>query len=313
MTTPVEGFALRTSDAQEAEAALNAIFPGVQLRAPQESFEFSIRSAAVAHATWTDHTLPIAGATTMDEPGPVIVLQLHGRIRLEHAGAAHTEGPALMDAPGPASATWQTARSKGFALDREYVRSVATRLSGRNQPAHLFHAGRPQGPAEARTWKAAADFAAQSLTRHADAMATPTLQRSLVHHLVLTLLHTFPNVALDDVQRGTDRVLPAAVRRAVAFIDEHAHEPVTVDDVAAAAHVSSRGLQAAFRRSLGVTPGQVLRRARLDGARRDLLDADPEVVTVAAVAHRWGYLHLGNFAAVYRDAFGELPSRTLRR
>ncbi|MFI2104596.1 helix-turn-helix transcriptional regulator [Isoptericola sp. NPDC019693] len=313
MTTPVGGFALRTSDAQAAEAALAAIFPGVQLRAPRESFEFSIRSASVAHATWTDHTLPLAGTTTMGDPGPVIVLRLQGRIRLEHAGAAHTEGPALLDAAGPASATWQTARSSGFALDREYVRAVATRLTGRDQPAHLFHAGRPRGPAEALTWAAAASFAAEALTTHADALAAPTLQRSLVHHLVLTLLHTFPNVATDDPGAGADRALPAVVRRAVAFMDEHAHEPITVDEVAAAVHVSTRGLQAAFRRSLGTTPGEVLRRARLDGARRELLGADPDVTTVAAVAHRWGFLHLGHFASRYRDAHGELPSATLRR
>jgi AraC-like DNA-binding protein len=313
MTTPVAGFTLRTSDAQEAEQALAAVFPRVHLRAPQEAFEFSIRSAVVEHAAWTDHTLPMAGTSALDEPEPIVVLQLRGAIRLEHAGQSFGPGPVLLDAPDRATAAWETARTSGFALDREYVRAVATRLTGRHQPRHLFRSGHPQGPAEARAWKATARYAAQSLTVGSEAMSSAALQRSLVHHLALTLLNTFPNVALDDLRRGTEHVLPPVVRRATAFIDEHAHEPVTVDDVAAAVHVSTRGLQAAFRRSLGVTPGEALRRARLDGVRQELLGADPGATTVAAVARRWGFLHLGHLAAAYRRAHGELPSETLRR
>jgi AraC-like DNA-binding protein len=34
---------------------------------------------------------------------------------------------------------------------------------------------------------------------------------------------------------------------------------------------------------------------------------------VTAVALRWGFGHLGQFAADYRARFGELPSETLRR
>jgi AraC-like DNA-binding protein len=36
-------------------------------------------------------------------------------------------------------------------------------------------------------------------------------------------------------------------------------------------------------------------------------------MTVAAVAHRWGFAHLGRFASAYRCRFGEPPSDTLRR
>ncbi|MFE5340568.1 helix-turn-helix transcriptional regulator [Isoptericola sp. NPDC056578] len=313
MTTPVAGFELRTSDAQEAEQALERIFPRVHLRAPKQAFEFSIRSAAIARLAWTDHTLPMPGRSALDEPEPIVVLQLRGEIELQHAGEAFGPGPVLLDAPDRATATWETARTSGLTLDRGYVRAVAARLTGRDQPTHLFRSGSPRDPAAARAWKATTRYAAQSLTRDAEALSSAVLQSSLAHHVALSLLHAFPNVALDDQGRAAERVLPPVVRRASAYIDEHAHEAITVDDVAAAVHVSTRGLQAAFRRSLGATPGDALRRARLDGARRELLDGDPEVVTVAAVARRWGFLHLGHFAAAYRRAHDELPSQTLRR
>jgi len=35
--------------------------------------------------------------------------------------------------------------------------------------------------------------------------------------------------------------------------------------------------------------------------------------TVAEVAYRWGFTHLGRFAHDYRARYGEAPSTTLRR
>jgi AraC-like DNA-binding protein len=57
-----------------------------------------------------------------------------------------------------------------------------------------------------------------------------------------------------------------------------------------------------------------LRDARLSAARQDLLDGDPtNGATVAEIARRWGFAHLGRFARAYRDAYGETPAQTLRR
>jgi transcriptional regulator GlxA family with amidase domain len=75
-----------------------------------------------------------------------------------------------------------------------------------------------------------------------------------------------------------------------------------------------RGLQDAFRRNLDASPADYLRRLRLDRVRQDLLAADPlSGATVAGIARRWGFVHLGRFAQTYRTAFGELPGSTLQR
>ncbi|MEU8191788.1 helix-turn-helix transcriptional regulator, partial [Micromonospora carbonacea] len=59
---------------------------------------------------------------------------------------------------------------------------------------------------------------------------------------------------------GPRRVEPAVVRRAVAHIEAHAAEPMTVAQIAQACGVGPRGLQAAFARHHGVSPTAHLRR-----------------------------------------------------
>jgi transcriptional regulator GlxA family with amidase domain len=105
----------------------------------------------------------------------------------------------------------------------------------------------------------------------------------------------------------------AIVRRAAAFIEAGADRSLTLADIAAAAGVTGRALQSAFRRHYDNTPVGYLRQARLERAYTELQDADPAAgATVAAVARRWGWTSPGQFAAAYQRRFGEPPSRTLR-
>ena len=105
---------------------------------------------------------------------------------------------------------------------------------------------------------------------------------------------------------------PLTLRLAVAFIHENAQQDIGLSDIAAAINVTPRSVQYIFRRHLGSTPLEYLRRVRLDRAHRDLQLADPAVDTVMAIAGRWRFSHAGRFSIAYREAFGHPPSRTLR-
>ncbi len=109
------------------------------------------------------------------------------------------------------------------------------------------------------------------------------------------------------------RIERRAVRRARDYIERHLSEPLTVADVAEAAGVSVRTLQAFFGEDLQQTPTAYIRNRRLERVRADLADAAGGTgVTVTEIASRWGFNHLGRFSSVYLHRFGEAPSHTLR-
>ena len=147
-----------------------------------------------------------------------------------------------------------------------------------------------------------------------DAAAQPLLMSSVARTLAATVLAVFPNTLVSaptskdhqDAHRGT-------LRLAIAYIDEHACSDITVADIAEASHVTVRSIQLAFRRHLDTTPMAYLRQVRIKHAHAELAGADPVSTTVTAVAHRWGFANLGRFTTAYRQAYGILPSQTLRR
>lgn len=150
----------------------------------------------------------------------------------------------------------------------------------------------------------------------ADAVAPPTelLAATAAQHLAAAALAALPHGGRAEPARTDHRdATPATLRRALAWIDDHAAQEVTVADIARAAYVTPRALQYAFRRHLGTTPLAHLRQVRLHAAHRDLLAADPAATTVTEIALRWGFAHPGHFAAHYRTAFRTTPATTLRR
>ena len=105
---------------------------------------------------------------------------------------------------------------------------------------------------------------------------------------------------------------PREVRTVVDYIEAHADQPVSLADMASAAHMSVRALQYSLKRHVDMTPSEFLRSVRLDRAHRDLLASDASETTVGHIAQQWGFGNLGRFSRYYMERFGRLPSQTLR-
>lgn len=106
-------------------------------------------------------------------------------------------------------------------------------------------------------------------------------------------------------------------RRIVATVFELASaypdDCLNVLTLANAAGVSIRQLQQSFIQFTGIAPSNWLRLRRLNAAHRDLLQASPSQTTVAEIAMRWSFWHLGRFSDAYQALFSEQPKHTLHR
>jgi AraC-like DNA-binding protein len=90
-------------------------------------------------------------------------------------------------------------------------------------------------------------------------------------------------------------------------------ERVPVSEICHYAIVSERTLERLFNSVLGLSPKKYLNRFLLQEAHNCLKQSAPEDTTVMAVAHKLGFIHLGQFSADYYGCFNELPSETLKK
>jgi AraC-like DNA-binding protein len=202
-------------------------------------------------------------------------------------------------------------RSRSIVLPLSLLHAVAGAECTPSAPLR-FVSMDPAGAASRAQWQNTSDYADRVLA-NPEAAASGLIIGSIARLLAATALAVFPNTALPSPgARDRSDASPATLRRAIAFIDEHAHQDIAGAEIAAAAGVTIRAVQLAFRRHLDTTPLGYLRQVRLDYAHRQLAAADPQHESVTAVAYRWGFASSSRFAAYYRQAYGVLPSHTLR-
>lgn len=133
------------------------------------------------------------------------------------------------------------------------------------------------------------------------------IERAVAVGLLTAQRHNYT----DALQARAASKSPRYVSRAEAFIRANLANEIDVDDIAVAAGVPQRTLFAAYRRYKGLSPIAHYRALRLQAARADLVRPQARD-TVASIACRWGFYHLGHFSRDYQQRFGELPSETLK-
>ncbi|RZN16657.1 AraC family transcriptional regulator [Bradyrhizobium sp. Leo121] len=114
------------------------------------------------------------------------------------------------------------------------------------------------------------------------------------------------------VFKGRVETQPAALKRARAWLEAQADEPLDLMQLADAAGIGIRALQLGFRRHFGTTVSAMLQDIRLARLNSRLKDARPDE-RVVDIAFDLGFTHLSRMASAYRAKFGESPSGTLRR
>ncbi|MBF4613878.1 AraC family transcriptional regulator [Curtobacterium sp. VKM Ac-1376] len=267
-------------------------------------FEERVRGTRLLSLESTTCTGAVSGTI---EPGSAMTL-----VWLK-SGRGHVDGhPVAIGGPvlfrnGPQPVRFEAFQKDVIRIDRVTVEEVAAERGGwapgplEFRPRHV-----PEGPTLAAWWLMVRTVAAEVLTGPDE--VSMEREQELTRFAANGLLTAIPHWPVEQPAQQT----PASSRfaRAEAFLLEHAAEQITVADVAEAAGLSVRGVQAAFNRHHGTTPLAYLRRIRLLLAREQLQSVSDR--SIAEIARGAGFAHLGRFAGAYRDEFGELPRHTLR-
>jgi AraC-like DNA-binding protein len=166
-----------------------------------------------------------------------------------------------------------------------------------------------------RAWHRALEYVSATLAAP-DTVQHPLIVAALAPLLAGALLECYPsNVNEQEVNEqelAGDPALSETLKDAVDFIHRHASDDVSINDVAAAVHLTPRAVQYLFRRQLDTTPTEYMRRVRLHRAHDELTAGSPSNNTVTEIAQRWGFAHTGRFAVLYRQTYGQSPHTTLK-
>jgi AraC-like DNA-binding protein len=210
-------------------------------------------------------------------------------------------------------ACWATMDLGLLRLDFDKVARIAAQTADIDVASFRFLGVRPVSARMGRFWRDMVLYVHRELAMERSTIIHPLVLAQTEMMLVSAVLAAFPNTALTATPRPeSSGAGPAALRRAEAYIDAHAGEPITLADIAADAGVSARALQQGFAGHRGTTPMGYLRRVRLERAHRELQAADPtRGDTVGQIALNWGFAKSSRFAALYRGAYGVNPARTL--
>ncbi len=124
---------------------------------------------------------------------------------------------------------------------------------------------------------------------------------------MLALLFNYEELSSGASEAKANRSI---VRLACEYIDDNLTGTITLTDLEALTGLSRRSLQYAFRAEFDCTPMQWVAQRRLEAVRKQILGAR-HGDTLTTIAGEY-FANLGEFARMYRQQYGELPSATLR-
>lgn len=114
----------------------------------------------------------------------------------------------------------------------------------------------------------------------------------------------------ESVSFGDIDTLPVQLQLAIAYMEDHLHEPVTIEAVAEATGWSHEHFTRVFTRTIGLTPKRMLLEKRLQRAEELMLKG---AMTVKQIAYTVGFQDEHHFSKIYKQIRGMTASEYMRR
>jgi AraC-like DNA-binding protein len=195
-------------------------------------------------------------------------------------------------------------------FSRKRLEQLGARLYGEDISRRLHFELAMTAPGASQRWASLVRYLLVTLNGADLSPVSAQELATLEEHLMLTLLNIQPHnyqAAQNDTRR---ELVLRHFRDAADYIDGHLSDELTVTCIADAAHCSVRSLARAFEAAGEVAPMQYVHRLRMGKIRAELGSPEANRKTIAEIAFRWGYSHLGEFNRKYRQTYGETPSAT---
>ncbi len=194
----------------------------------------------------------------------------------------------------------------GFRLDLVPARvaELAARVYPRGVPKTSANRGLYVGQAT--------DAIVDAVTRLLDLMVRPEdahfLGPLVVDEILIRLLLTPIGARLAQI--GEPKSGVHRIASAVSWIRAHFAHPITVEEMAAAVHMSASSFHQRFKAVTSMSPLQYQKVLRLHEARRLMLF---QKMDATDACHRVGYLSPSQFSREYGRFFGSAPTRDIAR
>lgn len=256
---------------------------------------------------WGQYNLALLAQGDLSPDRLTVGIFLHGDGAWHVQGRHMSNGDVVLYAAGsemcvslPPRAQWLSVQ-----IPRQRLESLGFRMLPGTRTLHL--PGR-LAPDSARTLK---DLAAVLGPQRVQAPCSA--QSELAHEQLLQVVWTElsrrwhqPRERTLSSQAARQRLVQAAHQ----WCRDRSETPLRMDALCEDMEVPIWQLERVFHETYGLPPQRLLTLHRLSKARHDLLSLSTGVTEVAT-GH--GFWHLGRFAQLYKEYFGESPSDTLRR
>lgn len=304
MTVLEEQF--RSADIGEAEAYIRRSYGKVELFAD----DVVISESSAGDERFSLRRLDIQGGFRAScDLEAVVAVQSDDSYMWEVDGVRGTAREPVLFQPGAFACRLDDVRARAIVLPVHVLTDVARTVYNDDAVTATFAGASASSPARARAWLSALRMAFEAETL----LDNELVRASVFRAVAVSTLETFAMLGDCRARRTTVAQQQRAYRTAIAFFEDHASLPITIDDAAAAAGVSTEALARAFRTHSagGRSPGEHLRAIRLDAAHADLLRAPLDGSTTAAdIAARWGFRE-ATFKSEHARVYGTRPQDIL--
>lgn len=291
----------------DALRTVRAVYDGRDVRfAPTDRFAFRHRTVRHHNVALLSSAVSTSAAASFTPDGtPVLAWSTAGCLRVDDDAPTQPGVPVLLPTDRPFTLLVPAGTVQVLRVDRGFLDAVNGVVFD-----HRFAGRLRSRPAEAEVSHLLARIDAVAVNAlHPDRNPGGHLSAQVL--LAESVLRAFGGADAEPDARPVRRT-ENTVQLAQAWLAEHCDRPLQLADVCGAVGVSSRTLQENFVQHVGVSPMTYLLQVRLDRVRIALQLADCAQTTVAEVAHRWGFRHMGRFSSTYFQRFDEYPRKTLQ-